>query len=149
VSRTGRGHNSLRQSRNPFRLLDNRQMQHTAGKLADRLIIVEDQVEADLVIPFPIYSSLWLEAATESIGVVYPAGSISCRSTPHPSCPKSALEAPRRVSLYGARARRARPATRTGKAAGPLDSLVKQEQSKFVINQRGDCIIDTAPPGWY
>jgi hypothetical protein len=134
-------------------VLDNRQMQHIAGKLADRLIIVEDQVEADLVIPFPIYSSLWLEAATESIGVVYPAGSISCRSAPHPSCPKSALEAPRRVSLYGARARRARPATRTGKAvggvAGPLDSLVKQEQSKFVINQRGDCIIDTAPPGWY
>ena len=51
-------------------VLDNRQMQHIAGKLADRLIIVEDQVEADLVIPFPIYSSLWLEAATESIGIV-------------------------------------------------------------------------------
>ena len=51
-------------------LLDNRQMQHIAGKLTDRLIIVEDQVEADLVTPFPTYISLWLEAATEGVGVM-------------------------------------------------------------------------------
>lgn len=51
-------------------LLDNRRMQHVARKFADRLVFVEGQAEADLAVPFPTHASLWLEAASNGIGLI-------------------------------------------------------------------------------
>jgi GNAT superfamily N-acetyltransferase len=51
-------------------LIDNRRMQHIARKFTDRLIVVEDQAEADLVMQFPTLVSLWQEAAADGFGFV-------------------------------------------------------------------------------
>jgi GNAT superfamily N-acetyltransferase len=51
-------------------LLDNRRMQHVALKFTDRLIIEEDQTEADVRVPFPTQLSLWQEAVMDSTGLL-------------------------------------------------------------------------------
>jgi GNAT superfamily N-acetyltransferase len=51
-------------------LIDNKRMQHVARKFTDRLIIVEDQAEADLVMRFPTLASLWQEAVADGFGLV-------------------------------------------------------------------------------
>jgi GNAT superfamily N-acetyltransferase len=51
-------------------LIDNRRMQHVARKFTDRLIVVEDQAEADLVMQFPTLVSLWQEAVADGFGFV-------------------------------------------------------------------------------
>ncbi len=51
-------------------LLDNHRIQHIARKFTDRLVIREDEAEADLKVPFPTQLSLWEEAATETLGAV-------------------------------------------------------------------------------
>jgi GNAT superfamily N-acetyltransferase len=51
-------------------LIDNRRMQHVARKFTDRLIVVEDQSEANLVMHFPTLVSMWQEAITDGFGFV-------------------------------------------------------------------------------
>lgn len=51
-------------------LIDNRRMQHLARKFTDRLIVVEDQAEANLVMQFPTLASMWQEAAADGFGFV-------------------------------------------------------------------------------
>jgi hypothetical protein len=51
-------------------LLDNRRMQHVALKFTDRLLIEEDQTEADVKVPFPTQLSLWQEAVMDSTGLL-------------------------------------------------------------------------------
>jgi GNAT superfamily N-acetyltransferase len=51
-------------------LLDNRRMQHVALKFTDRLVIEEDQTEADVKVPFPTQLSLWQEAVMDGMGII-------------------------------------------------------------------------------
>jgi GNAT superfamily N-acetyltransferase len=51
-------------------LLDNHRMQHVALKFTDRLVIEENQSEADVKVPFPTQVSLWQEAAMDGIGLL-------------------------------------------------------------------------------
>jgi GNAT superfamily N-acetyltransferase len=51
-------------------LLDNARMQHVARKFADRLVVVDDQAEANVKVPFPTQLSLWQEATTDFIGLI-------------------------------------------------------------------------------
>lgn len=51
-------------------LLDNHRMQHIAGKFADRLVVVDDQAEANVKLPFPTHASLWQEAMMDAMGLI-------------------------------------------------------------------------------
>jgi RimJ/RimL family protein N-acetyltransferase len=51
-------------------LIDNRRMQHVARKFTDRLVIVDDQAEAHLKVPFPTQLSVWQEAAMDGMGLM-------------------------------------------------------------------------------
>ena len=51
-------------------LLDNSRMQHVARKFVDRLVIVDDQAEANVKVPFPTQLSLWHEAAMDAMGLI-------------------------------------------------------------------------------
>lgn len=61
-------------------LLDNSRMQHVARKFADRLVVVDDQAEANVKVPFPTQLSLWQEAAMDGLGLITSWLERFCRS---------------------------------------------------------------------